>query len=349
MASFEEAAEAVRKSLGKKENRIEWQPGFLGDGNGSVRTSRANYYWVRYPYESSPAAPVYGVGNFAEADGLRIIVGYLPWQPGQFQIITVSDQRINVVSATDTPPNPDYVPLQSHAVNHMYLNVDPVYVNWRQVTPLGVFPTYPASLSVEIRAGYIPRPGADISVDDQTIDLTSHVPGVGARYVLISYDSTGVVVATDGTINSSGFSALTIADIPDTPAGNWRSCAVVLYVGQTEIVETRSENDFLDLRFPEEHPSVISPLIVGTVTKTGDYTATSADDVIVCNKATAMTITLPAATGTGKIYWIKSIGAGEVTINANLSETIDGELTQTVQQWECICIHDYAAGVWAII
>ena len=83
--------------------------------------------------------------------------------------------------------------------------------------------------------------------------------------------------------------------------------------------------------------------------KTADYLISASDYFVICNKATAMTITLPAASGSGKSYMIKSIGVGKVTLDANSAETIDGELTQTLNQWDCINIVDYASGAWLII
>jgi hypothetical protein len=88
---------------------------------------------------------------------------------------------------------------------------------------------------------------------------------------------------------------------------------------------------------------------VGVVVKTGDYTATTKDRSIICNKNTAMTITLSKATGSGKIYHIGSIGVGEVTLDGDGSETIDGETTQSLQQYETIQIVDYTSGGWKII
>ena len=81
-------------------------------------------------------------------------------------------------------------------------------------------------------------------------------------------------------------------------------------------------------------------------TKTANYTATVNDQVIVANKATAITITLPAATGTGQHYHISSIGAGACTIQCNAAETIWGSNTQTLYQYESLDLWDYAAGVW---
>lgn len=85
------------------------------------------------------------------------------------------------------------------------------------------------------------------------------------------------------------------------------------------------------------------------VTKTSTYTATTLDEVIICNKTTAMTINLPAATGSGQTYSVKSINTGAITVDANSSETIDGALTQVIYQWESITVVDYVTGAWIII
>lgn len=83
------------------------------------------------------------------------------------------------------------------------------------------------------------------------------------------------------------------------------------------------------------------------ITDTG--TATVYDDLIVCNKATAMTVNLLAAAGSGRQITIANIGAGAVTVDGNGSETINGEVTQTVRQHESMTIRDYASGAWVIV
>ena len=75
-------------------------------------------------------------------------------------------------------------------------------------------------------------------------------------------------------------------------------------------------------------------------TKTGNYTADTDDDVILCNAA-ALTITLPAVSGnTGQTYYIKNIHAtGVATIDADGSETIDGALKKFITtQYESLTI-----------
>ena len=80
--------------------------------------------------------------------------------------------------------------------------------------------------------------------------------------------------------------------------------------------------------------------ISSIVTKTGDYTADTDDDMILCNAA-ALTITLYAASGnSGEVLYLKNIHAtGVVTIDANGSETIDGALAKYITtQYESLTI-----------
>lgn len=78
-------------------------------------------------------------------------------------------------------------------------------------------------------------------------------------------------------------------------------------------------------------------------TKSGSYTLTQ-DDRVVVFTATA-TATLPPATGSGQTYRI-ICRSGAVTIDANASETIKGELTQILYTSEDLIITDTATGVW---
>ena len=84
-------------------------------------------------------------------------------------------------------------------------------------------------------------------------------------------------------------------------------------------------------------------------TETANYVATDNDSVIVCNKATAMTVTLSAATGRGKWYAIASIGAGIVTVDGAGSDTISGTANIALNQYDTAQIVDYASGKWIVI
>jgi len=72
--------------------------------------------------------------------------------------------------------------------------------------------------------------------------------------------------------------------------------------------------------------------ISSIVTKTGNYTATTSDDVILCNAA-ALTITLYAASGnSGEVLYIKNLHAtGVVTISGDSAgETLDGDVSKFI-------------------
>jgi hypothetical protein len=70
------------------------------------------------------------------------------------------------------------------------------------------------------------------------------------------------------------------------------------------------------------------------VSKTANYTATIDDATILCT-ANSFTVTLPTAVGvTGRIYDVKNIGTGSITIATTSSQKIDALSTITLSQWE---------------
>lgn len=89
-------------------------------------------------------------------------------------------------------------------------------------------------------------------------------------------------------------------------------------------------------------------LKVTTVTD-ATYTVLASDDIVICNRATAQTITLPASSGGGKVCMIKQIGVGLVTIARAGSDTIDGETSIALGQWATAQLVDGAAGAFYIL
>lgn len=96
-----------------------------------------------------------------------------------------------------------------------------------------------------------------------------------------------------------------------------------------------------------------SVMYVAVVSKSADYLATSSDNTILVDASGASrTITLPTASGTsGKDYTIKKTdnSANTVVVDANLAETIDGNLTMTLAfQYDSITIRSDGSN-WHII
>ena len=90
-------------------------------------------------------------------------------------------------------------------------------------------------------------------------------------------------------------------------------------------------------------------LIGTTRVVTATTTELSGDGLIVCNKTTAMTVNLLAATGSNRELQIGSINDGVVTVTPNGADTIDGEVSQLLYKNSCMVIKDYAANKWIII
>lgn len=97
------------------------------------------------------------------------------------------------------------------------------------------------------------------------------------------------------------------------------------------------------------HTHTLATIVSPPRTVTDTTTETTTDGTIVCNKGTAMTVNLLAATGSGRIRVVKNIGAGTVTVDGADVETIDGDTTQELLQWESLTIQDIASGVWGIL
>jgi len=85
--------------------------------------------------------------------------------------------------------------------------------------------------------------------------------------------------------------------------------------------------------------------------KTADYTASYTDDVIICGAGNeSFTITLPSVSlvRVGKVYFIKNIGTGTITVATTGSDTIDGEATVSLNQHDCVQVESDASGWWVL-
>jgi len=240
----------------------------LGDGKGNVSASTDNTVYCRLTSNSS----VIEVLNYrvAPIDGLLVRIAKTPEMPLHWQVIGQADQRVDDGSGTqtggviyNTPP---------HHKLHEYLAVDQVNVDFRQITTLRVY-AY-SGMSIGILAGLIPRSGSDLVVPTQTLDLTGDVPATGALYALITIDSTGALAVTPGA-TTDGVLSLSLADIPDTPAGHYRLAAIRLYAGQTTIRESLVSNDIRDLRYPQENIAGSAGAIFGPQTANTIYAGPS--------------------------------------------------------------------------
>jgi hypothetical protein len=84
--------------------------------------------------------------------------------------------------------------------------------------------------------------------------------------------------------------------------------------------------------------------------ETDSCTEAANDELIVMNKGTAATVTLLAATGSGRQRIVKNIGAGTVTVDAATNGgTIDGSGTIPLIQWDSAILIDYGVNLWVAV
>ena len=95
-------------------------------------------------------------------------------------------------------------------------------------------------------------------------------------------------------------------------------------------------------------PVGVSGLTFGVVSKTTTYTVALTDDMIKCNGTFTVTLPAVASTPTGKVFYIKNIGTGTITVDGNGSETIDDQTTQALTQYDCMVIMNDGTEFWIV-
>ena len=88
-------------------------------------------------------------------------------------------------------------------------------------------------------------------------------------------------------------------------------------------------------------------VLVNITTATNTYSILETDSTIIGNKSTAFTITLPSGVA-GQTFKIKNIGAGTITLSRG-GDTIDGETSQEVFQWDSMVVQYLDTNVWGIM
>lgn len=249
-------------------------PGQLGDGYGQLAVpGRPNFFYCRI---SGRSEVVYNDRVDAQNDlmvdvGRDTIMG--AETPGIFKVLS---SRSNAPAGTSAIVEGGFAPASRYEIFEPGGGQDPIFSQLRQIMPLRVGPW--DALLVQIWYGIVPTGSTDVFIPFQTIDMEPYIPTTTGKsaLVLITIDDIGAVVATKG--NEFSTTAITtedqfLAQIPADPDDTvYRSAAVRVYYGQTEVQEGRVSSDIRDLRWMQPNPAAVtaSDLGLGNVTNTTD-------------------------------------------------------------------------------
>ena len=239
-----------QQKFAQKVDRPNVRPGVLGNGLGVVSTGEGNRVYVRINGIVTTAVSE----NVEQRDDLNVWVGYDIYDPSTLRVLRERDVGstggVSVIGA--------------HAPTHAYGGRDPVKVDSRQIMQLRMYViasglytigVVPGTIYIDNMPKLIGTDNLDGTYTHATIDLITHMVTTAdkAKYVMISIDNTGALVATAGS--EVDLDALDYeTDMPAPPA-NWRYIlgAVRMFAGQLEIVEHAENNDYLDFRWPIPH------------------------------------------------------------------------------------------------
>jgi len=181
---------------------------------------------------------VFNDGRVPHTANYPVLIGYTDVIPGIPQILSKWDMN----NGDDLN-----VDVGDHHEQHEYPNHDTTWVNLAQFTWLLVLPVGGNTVMVYGTTLYFGN--TDVKINNQLLDLTSHQPGSGARWVLLEALSSGIVNVVDGDVLADQL-ALNGSNLPAKSADSKRMTAIKLY-NQADISRDPRPgkvDDFLDLR-----------------------------------------------------------------------------------------------------
>jgi hypothetical protein len=157
---------------------------------------------------------------------LRVLVGIRRFQPGKWVILETVEDYL-------TPAGSGHVAF--HEEQHEFEAADELPIDRKQIRYFSVRVSYEAPFTVQVYGGVFPTSTGMVQVDHQLLDMSGEVVTVGAVFVNIETDDTGVLSLNTGT----NFGSIFVADVSYIPApdpGKYLLASVLFYEGQTELL-----------------------------------------------------------------------------------------------------------------
>lgn len=237
----------LAKRLNEKQNRLDKQPGILGDGQGRVTVAGLpNFVYVSI---GDKALPVFNNRVIPQA-GVKVWVGYSDEEPTLYQVLST---RSDAPSQANDGGFTGYAPAKRYEWLATNGGQDPLHVHNRAISFLKLGVSAQGGMYVNVFRGFIWTGTVYQHIDSADTDLTSYIPATSgkAAFVLVTISTAGTITFTDGA--DVDIALLDVdADIPAPPADTAFVCgAVRVYNGQTEVREARTNSDIVDLRFTQ--------------------------------------------------------------------------------------------------
>lgn len=195
--------------------------GLLGDFSGNVAVSgRPGYFYVRV---EKPGGYEVGIfpGRVRALNNLPVRIETHPVTGVQF--IAGADDETIAYGGTD----PGSIPaMELHGITHGWGGDDMLmWLHTMQIFPMRCQPHETVNTSVVIQAGTYYSEGVFcVLAAPLTVALSSYVPSVGHKYILLYLDSAGVAGVQDDN-------AQLLADLEPAPAGTFWVAAIRLAAG----------------------------------------------------------------------------------------------------------------------
>lgn len=206
-------------------------------------------------------------------------------------------------------------------------------------TPTGVLLANGAQFIITSQGGataYMLINTSSITALGPTIDLSNSGATEVVNTLGVGNGGTGFTIGNTDTLLVGNGTTFTGLNLPTTCSGSGKALTYspasgsFLFSCNSGFVATTDSATFTGSETFNGSVTFSSGVYVNVTNFTASTTLTSTHTVVLANCASACTVTLPTAVGlTGKIFKIKSLGAGAMSINTTSSQTIDGSLTVT--------------------
>jgi hypothetical protein len=220
----------IRKQLRKaiEKHGREWseiQPAWLGDLAGTVVTGTAGVYFARLA--NGKVIRVHNTFGAPPTFDLHVKIGRTRNLSKIWQIIQVVEDYDEPAAAGE---------IAYHHEQHMFGHGDELPVDRKQITALTVRVYDAAGFIVTLFGDVAQTASGLIQIASQNIDLSAELGSASAIFVGIEADDDGAVTLHAGDDFGSPYVA-TVANVPVPDEGKYLIAYVLLYAGQTELLD----------------------------------------------------------------------------------------------------------------